>query len=151
MGGRGKRGRGGGNRGRGGKGRGGKSIIDDSTGANCSQEGQKARRGGNRGGRVNAPRGNGSSARGEEVNLQHNRAKEADEAVDWKFKTVTERNSELMNDVTSREAKAGKEKKGKVTLRGLKKSQKELKVVKHNAAALSHEVPWWVYLKFCLD
>ena len=108
LGGRGKRGRGGGNRGRGGRGRGGKSIIDDSTGANCSQEGQKARRGGNRGGRVNAPRGNGSSARGEEVNLQHNRA---DEVVDWKFKTGTERSRELMNDVllrvTSRQANPG--------------------------------------------
>ena len=149
LGGRGKRGRGGGNRGRGGKGRGGKSIIDDSTGANCSQEGQKARRGGNRGGRVNAPRGNGSSARGEEVNLQHNRAEEAPEAVDWKFKTVTERNSELMNDVllrvTSREA--GKENTGKVSSRGLKGSLKDWEVLKQHGAALSHQASGWVLSK----
>ena len=140
LGGRGRRGRGGGNRARGGKG-----IFDDITGADCAQEGQKATRGGNRGGRVNT-RGNGNGSR-----APHNIAEEAHEAVNWKFKAVKEKSSELMNDVTSREAKAGKEKKGKVSLRGLKKSQKELEVVKHNAAALSHEASWWVYLKFCLD
>ena len=105
--GRGKRGRGGGKRGRGGKGRGGKGITDDSAGANCAQDGQKAGRGGNRGGRVNA-RKNGRSVKGEEVDLQHNRA---DEVVDWKFKTGTERSRELMNDVllrvTSRQANPG--------------------------------------------
>ena len=92
--GRGKRGRGVGKRGRGGKGRGGKGIIDDSTGANCAQDGQKAERGGKRGGRVNA-RGSGRSAKGE----------------DWKFQTGTERSRELMNDVllrvTSRQANPG--------------------------------------------
>ena len=92
--GRGKRGRGVGKRGRGGKGRGGKGIIDDSTGANCAQDGQKAGRGGKRGGRVNA-RGSGRSAKGE----------------DWKFQTGTERSRELMNDVllrvTSRQANPG--------------------------------------------
>ena len=147
MGGRGRRGRGIGNRAREGKGRGGKGIFDDIMSADCAQEGQKASRGGNRGGGVNAQE-NGSSGRG---NFQLNIAEEAQEAEDWKFKTATEKSSKLMNDVllrvTSREANAGKEKTGRVSSKAVKRSHNELEVAKQNSAALSHQASWWVSSK----